>query len=130
MIMVLLFAAALVTGMTVAEMSLRCQSALSKKLKSTMHRGVPDAGIFLANGPIKLFRREVRSRRQEGVEYHFPLLGDLEAMFAKIFAEGIFIVQKQPLVEIGFQFNYQRDLCQENFSVNDDLCLCVDFGDI
>lgn len=112
-IMVLFFVAALVTGMTVAEVPLRCQPALGEELEGTMDRGVADAGVFVANGPVELLRREVRSRRQESIKDHFPLPGRLETVLAKIFTKGRFIGHRQPLIEIGFQFNRQRGPCQE-----------------
>lgn len=104
-IMVLLFIAALVSGMTVAKMTRSRQSTLSEEFKGAMHRGVTDMRIFFANAPIKFFRRQVRSRRQKFIKDHFPLLGDLEAVLTEIFTKGIFVIQKQPLIEIGFQFN-------------------------
>jgi len=112
-IMMMLFTAALVTGMSVAKMARCRQSTLSEEFKGAMHRGVTDMGIFFTNGPKKLFCREVRSCRQKFIKDHFPLLGDLEAVLAEIFTKGIFVIQKQPLVEIGFQFKLGECSCQE-----------------
>lgn len=115
MIMVLFVAATLVTGLLVAKVPLRCQPALGEELESAMDRGVTDAGILVANSPVELLRREVRSRRQEGIKDHFPLPGRLEAVLAKIFTKGIFVGHCQPLVEIEFQFKRDTDTCQEIF---------------
>lgn len=104
MIMVLLFAAALVTGMAIAKMALCRQTALREKLESAMHCGVTDMRIFFTNGTIQLFCREVRSRRQKFIKDHFALLGDLETVLAEIFTKGIFVIQSNPLIEIEFQF--------------------------
>jgi len=122
MVMMVLFTAALITGLAVAKVPLSCQAALGEELEGAMNGGVADPRILVANGPIELFRREVRPRRQEFIKDHFPLPGRLEAVLAEIVTKGIFIGHDQLLIEIDFQFRRDTDACQE-IICDDDLTL-------
>jgi hypothetical protein len=107
-IMVLILIAGFIARLAVTEMTLLGNAALGKQFQGTMHGGITDPRVFLAQTEIEVLGGEVGSGPQELFENQFPLLGGFQTPAQEVVFELVFC--------LGFE--HHRFRLKTDFNLN------------
>jgi hypothetical protein len=89
-VMMLVQAAGLISCLAITEMALFGDTALGKKFQGSVHGGITDTGVLLAQAQVKLLGGEMGTHTEELIEDGFPLAGPFQALGEHEFSELVF----------------------------------------